>query len=168
MLGAGGRYPGPGLNCPPSDMVPGYPTASPATDVWWSSLETWQNLFSWGPNTPKLVLTPSGGYQNVHGWKAGGMHPTGMLSCYHPQEIMFSHLSVILSTGGCLARYPPRQTPPKTATAADGTHHTGMHSCYHPQRSCGKVMFLHVCHSVNMKGGVSVLEGLCLGDCPVL
>ena len=26
-----------------------------------------------------------------------------------------------------------------------GTHPTGMLSCYRPQRSCGKVMFLHLC-----------------------
>ena len=28
-----------------------------------------------------LVLTPSGSHQNIYGWKAGGTHPTGMLSC---------------------------------------------------------------------------------------
>ena len=28
-----------------------------------------------------LVLTSSGGYQNMNGWQAGGTHPTGMLSC---------------------------------------------------------------------------------------
>ena len=55
------------------------------------------------------------------------------------------HLSVILSTGGCLpqcvlgytipgrhapGQTPPGQTPPQqTATAVDGTHPTGMHSC---------------------------------------
>ena len=31
---------------------------------------------------PPLVLTPSGGYQNLYSWQAGSMHPTGMLSCY--------------------------------------------------------------------------------------
>ena len=31
---------------------------------------------------PPLLLTPSGGHQNTHGWQVGGTHPTGMLSCY--------------------------------------------------------------------------------------
>ena len=71
-------------------------------------------------------------------------------------KVMFLHLSVILSGGGCLpqcmlgythpvsrhppwSRHPPsvKQTPPRsrhyppeqTATAVDGTHPTGMHSC---------------------------------------
>ena len=75
---------------------------------------------------------------------------------YRPQrscgKVMFLHLSVILSTGGCvypskhLGRLTPGQTPqvdtpradtPQTdthpqqmATVADGTHPTGMHSCF--------------------------------------
>ena len=74
---------------------------------------------------------------------------------------MFLHLSVILSTEGCvsqhalgqappLGRNPPGQTPwgdtpvqtppgqtpradtpQQTATAADSTHPTGMHTCFH-------------------------------------
>ena len=28
-----------------------------------------------------LLLTPSGGHQNMYGWQAGGTHPTEMLSC---------------------------------------------------------------------------------------
>ena len=72
---------------------------------------------------------------------------TGIINFYRPQrscgKVMFLHLSVILSTGGCLAdtppgRHPPRADtlppradtpPPETATAGDGTHPTGMHSC---------------------------------------
>ena len=50
------------------------------------------------------VLIPSGSHQNMYGWQASGTHPTGMLSCYHPQtkfaKVMFLHMSVILSTGG--------------------------------------------------------------------
>ena len=88
---------------------------------------------------------------------------------------MFLHLSVILSTGGCLpqcmlgyhnppSRHPPGPGPPGTrhppnlyppgaemATTADSTHHTGMHSCYHPQTKFAKVMFLQV--SVCPHGG---------------
>ena len=66
-------------------------------------------------------------------------------------KVMFSQVSVILFTGGCIpactgADTPPGQTypsmhwgrhltgrpfpPPPTATAADGTHPTGMLSCY--------------------------------------
>ena len=61
-------------------------------------------------------------------------------------KVMFLHLSVILSTGGCLPQCMlrhthPGQTPPppswadsppppqQMATAVDGTHPTGMHSC---------------------------------------
>ena len=83
------------------------------------------------------------------GWQAGGWHPTGILSCYRPQhscsKVMFSQVSVILSTGdGVSGRHPPGQTPTpqgrspradtplpqQTATVADGAHPTGMHSCY--------------------------------------
>ena len=62
---------------------------------------------------------------------------------------MFSHLSVIMSTGGVSQHalrergavmkggggdvakgvYTPIQTQPETATKAGGTHPTGMHSC---------------------------------------
>ena len=30
---------------------------------------------------PLPMLIPSGGHQNRYGWQAGGMDPTGMLSC---------------------------------------------------------------------------------------
>ena len=62
---------------------------------------------------------------------------------YRPQhsygKVMFLHMSVILSTGGCVSEHalgqaPPGQTSradtPQIATAADGTHPTGMHSCW--------------------------------------
>ena len=38
---------------------------------------------------------------------------------------MFSQVSVILLTGGCLA-----DTPQQMTTEADGTHPNGMHSCF--------------------------------------
>ena len=47
----------------------------PATDIWWPSLETFSNLFTWG-----LVLT-SGSHWSTYSWQAGGTHPTGLLSC---------------------------------------------------------------------------------------
>ena len=34
-----------------------------------------------GVGTQPLLLTPSGSHQNMYGWRAGGTHPTGMLSC---------------------------------------------------------------------------------------
>ena len=49
----------------------------PASDIWWSSLKTCSNLFTWGP-TPcywHLVVATK-----THKWESGGMHLTGMLS----------------------------------------------------------------------------------------
>ena len=60
------------------DMGPRY--LPPATDTWWSSLETCSNLFTWGP-TP-IVLTPSGGHWNMYSWQACDTHPTEMLYCW--------------------------------------------------------------------------------------
>ena len=59
------------------------PNPSPTSDVWWWSLKTCSNLFMWGP-TPPPGVTSSGGNWNwsTYGFQAGGMHPTGMLSCY--------------------------------------------------------------------------------------
>ena len=94
-----------------------------------------------------------------YGQQAGGMHPTGMHSGYRPQtkfvQVMFLHVSVILSTEGeYLGRYPLagtslpcRYTPPLAGNPTDrytprpqcmlgygqqagGTHPTGMHSCF--------------------------------------
>ena len=65
-------------------------------------------------------------------------------------KVMFLHVSVILSTGGCLVlggllpggclvlgvgvpgipACTEADPPGETATAAHGTHPTGMHSCY--------------------------------------
>ena len=47
--------------------------------MWWPSLETSSNLFTWGPHS-QLVLTP-GGHWSIFGWQAGGTHPISMLSC---------------------------------------------------------------------------------------
>ena len=65
-------YPAPLLarwnTLPPWDTLPpGYPMPPPATDIWWSSLETCLNLFTWGP-IPRIVLTSSCGHQS--GWYA--------------------------------------------------------------------------------------------------
>ena len=68
-----------------------------------------------------------------YGQQAGGMHPTGMHSGYRPQtkfvQVMFLHVSVILSTEGeYLGRYPLagtslpcRYTPPWQVTPLTGT-----------------------------------------------
>ena len=55
---------------------------------------------------------------------------------YRPQrswgKVMFLHVSVILSTGGCLllGGSGPKGVPGgATATTAGGRHPTGMHSC---------------------------------------
>ena len=66
----------------PPNRGPRYlPLPTPATDIWWLSLESCPNLFTWEPTHP-LVLTPSGGHWNTDGWQAGSMHPTGMLSFF--------------------------------------------------------------------------------------
>ena len=54
----------------------------PTTDIWWSSLENCSNLFTLGP-TPALILTHSGGHQDMYGWQAGGTHPIGMLFLFN-------------------------------------------------------------------------------------
>ena len=59
----------------------GYPTPPnphpeipyPPTDIWWSSLETYSNLFTWGH--------PQWYWNLVVATEAGSMHPIGMLSC---------------------------------------------------------------------------------------
>ena len=96
----------------------------------------------------------------MYGWQAGGSHPTGMLSCYHPQQSCegYVFIGVCLSTGGvcsggCLllggvcsgGMSAPggcllpggllpggvcSAPPGEKVTAADGTHPTGMHSCW--------------------------------------
>ena len=55
------------------------------TDIWWSSLDTCSNLFTWGPNTPlpPAVVISTGGHWNMYSWQADGRHPTGMLSCFY-------------------------------------------------------------------------------------
>ena len=51
-----------------------------------------------------LRTLPSPWEQHPIWFAMGGMHPTGMLSCYHPQfswgKVMFLHMSVILFMGG--------------------------------------------------------------------
>ena len=50
----------------------------PAINIWWPSLENCSNLFIRGSPPPPVLR--SGGWSS-YGWQAGGMHPTGMLSC---------------------------------------------------------------------------------------
>ena len=33
-------------------------------------------------DTQPLLLIPSGSLHNMYGWQAGGMHPTGIRSCF--------------------------------------------------------------------------------------
>ena len=69
------------------DSRPGDLSPSHATDIWWSSLETCPNFFTWW--LPSPVLTSSGGYLNTYGCQAVGTHPNGMHSCfrmYFPRE----------------------------------------------------------------------------------
>ena len=80
----------------------------------------------WGSASSGVVQNPPPAIR-----KAGGTHPTGMLSCYRPQtrfaKVMFLHVSVILSTGGVYLSawwdtLPPgkadptgKETPPHSA-----------------------------------------------------
>ena len=58
-----------GHGYPSTLPLPQIPDMRPATDIWWSSLKTCSNLFTWGP-TPRPPLTFSGGHQNnfIKGW----------------------------------------------------------------------------------------------------
>ena len=76
-----------------------------------------------------LHLSPSApdmrhGYStpiSIYGWQVGGMHPTGMLSCYHPQrswgKVLFSQASVILFTGGSASVHAGIAAPPRSRYA---------------------------------------------------
>ena len=74
--------------------------------------------YTGGIYNPPLVLTPSGGHHNTYSWQAGGMHPTGMLSCYRPQvaKVMFLQVWVCPHGGVCLSACwdttPRANTPP--------------------------------------------------------
>ena len=62
----------PSLTGPHSYMAPAFP----ASDIWWPRLETCSNLFTWG--LPHQCWHLMAGY-----WRgAGGMHHTGMFSCF--------------------------------------------------------------------------------------
>ena len=76
----------------------------PVTDIWWLSLETCSNLFTWWPTPTQspLVLTPSGGHL------AGGTHPTAILSC----------LDLLSHGRGAWPSYSP---PPATTTSSINT-----------------------------------------------
>ena len=49
----------------------GHTLTPSASYIWWSSLETCSNLFTWGPTSPP-VLTSSDGHRYTHSWQAGG------------------------------------------------------------------------------------------------
>ena len=60
-----------------------YPFTYPTSDIWWSSLETCSNLFTWGlTSLQSPVLTSTGDHQNMYGWQGGSEHPThSYLNC---------------------------------------------------------------------------------------
>ena len=87
------------LSSPPHDIRPGdLPTSPPVLLTsgghHWGCVQTCL--------LPLPVLTSIGGHRNTYGWQAGGSHPTGMLSCYHPQQSCegYVFIGVCLSTGG--------------------------------------------------------------------
>ena len=89
---------------PPLDIRPGiYPSSGHqtwaptpshfpplATDIWQSSMETCSNFFTWGPTSPPPpVLTTSFGH------RAGGTHPTGMLSYFKAENRGFGFFRIM-------------------------------------------------------------------------
>ena len=56
-----------------------------------SSLETCSNVFIWWPTPFQIVVTSGGGCWNTYGWKAGGKHPSGMLSCLNCCQLNLFH-----------------------------------------------------------------------------
>ena len=148
----------------------GYPQISdleidppPARDIWWS-LETCSNLFFWEPS-PGRDIWWCNWNRSSSSFQAGGMHSTGMLSCYRPQRscvqgYVFTRVCDSVHRGGLQAgRTPPgpgralrdRQTPPRQADPpgkqtpeyglrAAGTHPTGMHSCWKVKSPCGTTL----------------------------
>ena len=50
---------------------------SPASDIWWQSLKTGSNLYTSGPPNANIWWL----LKYVCLMKAGGTHPTGVLSC---------------------------------------------------------------------------------------
>ena len=63
---------------------------SPSPPLVVTSLESGLNLFPWGPS---LLLT-SGGYWTTYGWKTGGTHPIGMLSCLFTNLIILPFVTL--------------------------------------------------------------------------
>ena len=55
-------------------------TTPPAINIWWSSLETCSNWFTWGPTSHQYwhLVVP---HRNTYGWQAGDTHPSAMLTC---------------------------------------------------------------------------------------
>ena len=77
------HIPTPGSN--PSENTPSeqnHPHEhAPASNMWWWSLETCSNLLISGPTQPPGETRKGGNWNwNTYGFKAGSMHPTGMLS----------------------------------------------------------------------------------------
>ena len=73
-----------------------------------------------GPGTPSEQTPPCAVHAGRYSQQAGGMHPTGMQSCYHPQQswgkVMFSQLCVILFTGGSVSVHAGIPPPPGADT----------------------------------------------------
>ena len=110
-----------------------------------------------------------------YGQQAGGVHPTGMHSCfncYRPQtklrKVMLLHLSVILFTGGGVSATPsPGQTPlgrhpPLRSACWDMVNKQAVYILLEcilvlivtaRKRSCGKVMLLHLSFCSAGRGG---------------
>ena len=62
-----------------SDMGAPALSSPHASDIWWPSLQTCSNLFTWGPPSP---VQTSGDHQSMYGCSACGTHPTRILSCF--------------------------------------------------------------------------------------
>ena len=81
------------------------PQAHPSlTNIWWPSLETSSNLFTWDPHPQEWRLVT--GHWSTSGFQAGNTHPTGMLSWFLPTSregnIFQKCLSVCGGRGVCL------------------------------------------------------------------
>ena len=74
------RQLGPTTFSPATDVVPTYPPPT-HTYCWHLVVITRPVQTCSLEDLPPAVLTSSGGHWNTYGWKAGGVHPIGMLSC---------------------------------------------------------------------------------------
>ena len=68
-------------------------TLSPASDIWWQSLETCSKLFTSNPPSPLTGTNICWLLKHVRLAQADATHPTGMLSCQFEVGITLSFLS---------------------------------------------------------------------------